>query len=304
MIDYLYLFLYKLFSLLAKILPKKTMDFLLKGLAKFAYKVDKKHNHIINANLKLAFKDSLRKIERDKIGVRVFYNLLQTIIGFIKRDGKSKEEILKDIEFKNSYILQNAIDNKKKIIFITGHYSNWELLPLSVSAKFGINIVGVGRKLDSELMDRVLIKNREKFGIEMVYRKGGLKGIIKALKNGKAVGLLLDQHLGAKQGGVEINFFNHKALHSPSASILARNFQATLIPVFISTNNYKKYTITFYNPLPLIKTENKEQDIIDMTQAQAKITEDIIKEKPNEWFWVHKRWKGFYPEIYKREKNN
>jgi KDO2-lipid IV(A) lauroyltransferase len=301
MIDYLYLSLYKLFSLLAKILPKRGMDYLLKSLAKFAYRVDKKHNHIINTNLKLAFKDRLTQQDRDNIGVRVFYNLLQTIIGFMRRESRSREEILKDIEFKNSHILQTAIDNREKVIFITGHYSNWELLPLSVSAKFGINIVGVGRKLDSELMDRVLIKNREKFGIEMVYRKGGLKGIIKALKGGKAVGLLLDQHLGAKQGGVEIDFFNHKALHSPSASILARNLQATLIPVFISTDNYKKYTITFYNPLPTIKTEDKEQDIIDMTQAQAKITEDVIREKPEEWFWVHKRWKGFYPEIYKRD---
>ncbi len=301
MIDYLYLFLYKFFSLLAKILPKKGMDFLLKGLAKFAYKIDKKHYYIINANLKLAFKDELTQKERDKIGISVFYNLLQTIIGFMKRDNKSKEEILKNIEFKNSHILQEAIEKNRKIIFVTGHYSNWELLSLAVSAKFGINIVGVGRKLDSDLMDKVLIENREKFGIEMVYRKGGLKGIIKALKSGKAVGLLLDQHLGLKQGGIEIDFFNHKALHSPSASILARNFQATLIPAFISTNDYKNYTITFYKPIPYIKTEDKNRDIINMTQAQAKIMEDVIRDRPNEWFWVHKRWKGFYPQIYKMD---
>jgi len=300
MIDYLYLFLYKLFTLLAKILPKRVMDFCLKSLATFAYRVDKKHHHIINANLKLAFKDELTQKERDDIGKRVFYNLLQTIIGFMRRNGKSQEEILKNIEFKNSHILKKAIDSGKKIIFVTGHYSNWELLPPAVSAKFGINIVGVGRKLDSALMDKVLIKNREQFGIEMVYRKGGIKGIIKALKSGKAVGLLLDQHLGAKQGGIEVDFFNHKVLHSPSASILARSFEAQLIPSYISTDDYLNYTITFYPPIKYIKTKNKNQDIIELTQAQAKVMEDVIREKPEEWFWVHKRWKGFYPEIYER----
>ncbi|HHD80336.1 MAG TPA: lipid A biosynthesis acyltransferase, partial [Campylobacterales bacterium] len=72
---------------------------------------------------------------------------------------------------------------------------------------------------------------------------------------------------------------------------------------YISTDDYQNYTITFYEPLPFIKTEDKESDILSMTQAQAKIMEDVIRTKPNEWFWVHKRWKGFYPEIYQRDKS-
>jgi KDO2-lipid IV(A) lauroyltransferase len=298
MIDYIYLFLYKFFTFLAKILPKKAMDFLLKMLSKFAYKVDKKHNHIINANLKLAFGNNLSQKERDNIAERTFYNLLQTIIGFVKRDGKNQDEILKHITFKNEYFVKEALDNCKKIIFITGHYSNWELLSSVISIKFNINLVAVGRKLDSDLMDKILIKNREQFGVEMIYRKGGVKGIIKALKSGKAVGMLLDQHLGAKQGGIEVEFFNHKVLHSPSASIMARSFEAELIPSYISTDDYLNYTVTFYKPIPHIKTDNKRADIFNMTQAQAKIMEDVIRERPEEWFWVHKRWKGFYPNIY------
>jgi len=302
MIDYIYLFLYKSFEFLAKVLPVKVMNFLLRGLSSFVYFFDRKHNHIINSNLKLAFGDKMSQKRRDEIGKRVFYNLLQTIIGFIRRDGKNSEEVLKNITFKNEHILQDYIDKNKKIIFITGHYSNWELSSLAVSAKFGINLVGVGRKLDSNLMDRLLFKNREQFGVEMVYRKGAIKNLLKALKNGKAIGLLLDQHLGAKQGGIEVEFFGHKVLHSPSASILARNFNIDVIPIYVSTDNYSDYTITFYQPIPFIKTDNKEEDIKNMTQAQAKAMEDVIRAKPDEWFWVHKRWKGFYPEIYEREK--
>ncbi len=300
MIDYIYLFLYKSFEFLAKVLPIKVMNFLLRGLSSFVYFFDRKHNHIINSNLKLAFGDKMSQKRRDEIGKRVFYNLLQTIIGFIRRDGKNSEEVLKNITFKNEHILQDYIDKNKKIIFITGHYSNWELSSLAVSAKFGINLVGVGRKLDSNLMDRLLFKNREQFGVEMVYRKGAIKNLLKALKNGKAIGLLLDQHLGAKQGGIEVEFFGHKVLHSPSASILARNFNIDVIPIYVSTDNYSDYIITFYQPIPFIKTDNKEEDIKNMTQAQAKVMEDVIRAKPDEWFWVHKRWKGFYPEIYKR----
>ena len=303
MVDYLYLFTYNSFAFLAKILPINIMNYLLKGLSSFAYKVDKKHHHIINANLKLAFDNKLTQKDRDDIGKRVFYNLLQTIIGFMRRNGRSSDELLQNITFENEHILQEFIDKNKKIIFVTGHYGNWELLPPAITAKFGITLVGVGRKLDSDLMDRVLIKNREQFGVEMVYRKGAMKGLLKALKNGKAVGLLLDQHLGVKQGGVEVEFFGHKVLHSPSASVIARNFEVAVIPAYISTDDYQNYTITFYQPLPFIKTEDKEADILSMTQAQAKVMEDVIRAKPNEWFWVHKRWKGFYPEIYQRYKS-
>ncbi len=299
--DYFYLFLYKFFTLLAKILPKRVMDYILKVLASFAYRVDKKHHHIINANLKLAFGDNLTQKERDNIGKYVFYNLLQTIIGFIKRDGKDANEILKDIEFKNSHILEDAIKSKRKIILITAHYGNWELLPPAIASKFGVELIGVGRKLDSPIMDRVLIKNREQFGVKMIYRKGAMKGLLRALKENKIVGVLLDQHLGKKQGGVEVNFFNKKAFQSPVASILARNFNAIVIPTFISTNDYKNYIVIFYNPLPTIKTSNREEDILKMTQAQSDIMQEVISNRSKEWFWVHRRWKGFYPEIYKRD---
>ncbi|MBD3792764.1 MAG: lipid A biosynthesis acyltransferase [Campylobacterales bacterium] len=300
MIDYVYLFLYKIFALLAKLLPKLVMDGILRGLSWFVYTVDGKHRHIIDANLKLAFGEHLTQAQRDRIGQHTFYNLLQNIIGFMGRNGYSKEKLLEKITFKNASIVENAIINNQKIIFITGHYSNWEMLPPLLTAKFGMTLVGIGRKLDSKVMDKVLIANREKYNVEMLYRKGAIKGGMKALKEGKALGLLVDQHLGAKQGGIEVTFFGHSVLHSPAASVLARSMDAVIIPVFISTENYDHYTVTFYDPILPIKTDNKEGDIVQMTQAQADIMEQVIRNKPDEWFWVHKRWKGCYLEIYQR----
>jgi len=299
MIDYLYLTLYKFFSFLSKIFPKPLMDSLLKSLSWIAYHTDKKHQRIIHTNLKLAFGENLTPLDYKRIGKRTYYNLLQTIIGFMKRYGKSKEELLKNVSFKNEHILQDAIDKNKKIIFVTGHYSNWELLPPAITAKFGITLVGVGRKLDSEVMDKVLLKNREQFSVEMIYRKGAMKNAIKALKQKKAVGLLMDQSLYEQQGAIKVNFFGKSVGHSPAASVLARMFNAKVIPAFISTDDYENYTVTFYEPLPYIKTDNKEEDIRRMTQAQAEITQQVIEAKPEEWFWVHKRWKTYHPELYK-----
>lgn len=302
MVDYVYLFLYKTFTLLVKLLPKSIMDGILRALSWFSYTIDRKHRHIIHANLQLAFGEALSADERDRIGKQTFYNLLQNIIGFMRRSGQPKERLLDKIIFHNEAVVHQALIAGQKIIFITGHYGNWELLPPALTSKFGMTLVGIGRKLDSALMDKVLVANREKYNVEMLYRNGAMKGGIKALKEEKALGLLVDQHLGAKQGGIEVKFFGYSALHSPAASVFARSMNAVIIPAFISTENYDHYTVTFYDPILPIKTENKEQDILQMTQAQADIMEQVIRNKPDEWFWVHKRWKGCYPEIYQRDK--
>lgn len=298
MVDYFYLFSYKLFSFFAKYTPPFFTNFILKVLSKIIYYLKPKYYYIVGENLDIAFPEKYSQKEKKKMTLDVFYNLGQTIIGFMKRKGMNKKELLTNISFKNEEYLLDAIKNKEKIIFITGHYSNWELLPPALASKYNFTLTGIGRKLDSDIMDKILLENREQFGVEMIYRNGAIKGAIKALKQNKIIGLLLDQNLGEKQGGIKVDFFGKMVGHSPAASVLARMFKATMIPAFISTDDYIHYTVTFYKPIPYLKTANKEADILTMTQAQAHITQQVIKEKPQQWFWVHKRWKAYYPEIY------
>jgi KDO2-lipid IV(A) lauroyltransferase len=300
MVDSIYLFLYKFFTLLSKLVPLWMMHGTLRGMAYIAYYVKRKSTRIIFTNLDLAFHGTLNHEKKRAIALRVYYNLAQTIVGFMRRKGLSREALLENVVFENEEILLDALREKRKILFVTGHYSNWELLPPVIAAKYGITLVGVGRKLDSEVMDRVLLENREQFGVEMIYRKGAMKGAIKSLKEGKALGFLVDQSLGEKQGGIKVDFFNHAVGHSPAVSVLARTFETDMIPAFISTEDYEHYKVTFYTPLPYLKTEDKEGDIVKMTQAQADIMQEVITHKPEEWFWVHKRWKVFYPELYKK----
>jgi len=300
MIDYIYLGLYKFFGFILYILPNRAIIILMRGVASFAYFIGRKHNHIINKNLDLAFKNRLSQQEKDIIGKGAYINLLDTVFGIIRREKMSREDVIKNISFEGSEIIHKAIESNREIIFITGHLGNWELISQALAIKFDLTIVGVGRKLDSDLMDNILKKNRERFNVQMVYKKGAMKGVIKALKDKKAVGILIDQSLPIEQGGIEVSFFNNKATHTTLASTLSRRYKVDLIPVFISTNNYIDYHAKIYNPIPYIKTTNQEDDILKMTQAQADIMQMVIEKNPKEWFWQHKRWKVFLPEIYKK----
>lgn len=295
--DYFYLALYKSFGLLLTILPRKATITLMRGLAWFAYTISKKHQRIIHRNLNLAFANTLNEKEKKRIGIDAFINLIDTTFGIIRRDKMEKQEVIKDVNFENEEIIKSYQKSGKQFIFVTGHYGNWELLSQTIAIHFNLTLVGVGRELDSKKMDEILIKNRERFNVEMVYKKGAMKGCIKAITQKKTIGILVDQHLPLTQS-INVNFFNHKATHTPIASILSRKFGIDLIPAYISTNDYEHYTVKIYPPIQSIKTENQEEDLEKMTIAQAKVLEKVIKEKPNQWFWQHKRWKGFHKEIY------
>ena len=297
MVDYLYFGLYKFFAFILKVLPRDIMIKLMRGISWFAYTISKKHQKIINTNLDIAFNNTLNKKEKKAYGISAFMNLLDTTLGIIERDGMSKEEVIKNVTFEGEEIVKKYQDAGKKIIFITGHQGNWELLSQSIAIKFDLTLVGVGRKLDSDLMDKILKENRERFNVEMVYKKGAMKGCIKALGQKKAVGILVDQSIRKNQS-IEVEFFNHPATHTPLASILSRKFEIDLIPAFISTDDYKNYHVKIYEPIKTVKTENQEEDLKQLTQSQANAMQRAIEAHPKEWFWMHKRWKNTEENIY------
>jgi len=303
MVDYLYLGLYKLFGFLLWFLPNALIRVLMKGLGWVTYMFSTKHRNIIHNNLDLAFKPSLDDKEKKKIGVHAFVNLIDTVFGIIKRDGMSRDEVIKNISFEGEEIISRYHKEGKRFILVTGHYGNWELLSQAIAIKFNLVLVGVGRKLDSEVMDRVLKENRERFNVEMVYKKGAMKGCIKAIIQGKTVGILTDQSIHTNQS-IDVDFFGIKATHTPLASILSRKFGLDLLPAFISTEDYVNYKVKIYEPIKAIKTDNQENDLAALTQAQADITEQAIREDPKQWFWMHKRWKIYHNDIYlhKRKK--
>jgi len=262
----------------------------MKGLAWFAYMVSAKHRKIIQGNLDLAFQPPLGDKEKKEIGVHAFMNLIDTVFGIIRRDGMHTDEVLENVSFEGEEIIEKYQKEGKNFILVTGHYGNWELLSQSIAIKFNLTLVGVGRKLDSDLMDKVLKENRERFNVEMVYKKGAMKGCIKSINEGKIIGILTDQGIRKNQS-IEVDFFGRRASHTPLASILSRKFDLDLLPAYISTEDYKHYRVKIYNPIKALKTDVKEEDLATLTQAQADIMEQVIKEDPKQWFWMHKRWK-------------
>jgi len=292
-------FLYYLILIFIKfmaILPKKIRRGFFFFLSRVAYFFGRKTNKIIKANLDLVFDKKLSKDEIEKIQKYSYYNMLLWIQSQIEHLSVDKDEMEEKITFENREIFDNLLKEKKRVILISAHYGNIEVLGYGIN-KFITPLVQVARESNFSKIDDFVKKSREKSGATIIYRHAALKKLIKALMKNQVISLLVDQNINDRDG-VEIEFFGKRANQTTTPAILSRKFDAYILPIAIFNQNNDEYKIKIYEPIKPIKTESEENDIKVSTQLQADALSKIILEDPKQWFWPHKRFKMHYKEIY------
>jgi KDO2-lipid IV(A) lauroyltransferase len=292
-IDFILFFIYKIFKFFVLIIPTSIIKIFLDILVILIYKIDYKHRKIAYANLNFVYKDQLTDIEKTKIVKDSYQNLIYNLYDFILNQTLTLEGFEKKITVKNEHIILDAIKNNRKIILITAHYSNWEFGNTWIPLKYKATTM-VGRAMNNRFFNNELDKTRTRNNTQMLEKKDAARGLIKALKQDRIVGLVIDQH---NSKGIEIDFFGTKVLQSDSSSKLAVKFNAVIIPLFFQRTSFGKYDAIFYDKIEPTDYENINQNQI-LTQLQANIIEKHIKLEPNQWFWQHKRFKVFNKEIY------
>ena len=295
--DRLYLAGFYTLKFLIFILPSSLQNLLAKFLAFAFMKLKKKRFHIVMTNLNLAFGETKTKEEKLEIAKKCYYNFAKYLgINFILNQNTTKQKILKQVVFKNEHFLLDAIRSGRPIIVTTAHFGQWEIFGLAVAARFGASSV-LGRKLDSSVMDKILRANRAQFDVELIDKDGGAKDILKALKARRIVGILVDQNTAPKDG-IKVQFFGKDVLHTPAASVLAQKTNALIINAFIYQKGENLNEICFEQPID-ISTFNKEDAVQKATQMQCSACEEMVRARPEEYFWFHQRFKRFYENEYK-----
>ena len=295
--DRLYLAGFYTLKFLIFILPSSLQNLLAKFLAFAFMKLKKKRFHVVMTNLNLAFGETKSKEEKLEIAKKCYYNFAKYLgINFILNQNTTKQKILEQVVFKNEHFLLDAMKSGRPIIVTTAHFGQWEIFPLAVAAHFGPSSV-LGRKLDSSVMDKILRANRAQFDVELIDKNGGAKDILKALKARRIVGILVDQNTAPKDG-IKVQFFGKDVLHTPAASVLAQKTNALIINAFIYQKGENLNEICFEQPID-ISTFDKEDAVQKATQMQCSACEEMVRARPEEYFWFHQRFKRFYENEYK-----
>ncbi|RPH51860.1 MAG: hypothetical protein EHM85_05120 [Desulfobacteraceae bacterium] len=277
-------------------IPKSIIGFVGKTLGMLIYYLDIPHRRIVKRNLKFAFPEWNDK----KIAIiagRVFQNLGLTILEIIQLALFSKEDFLRNIRIRGEDHLLNAIEGGKGIIIISAHLGNWEAASLFSPCYFGYPITVVARRIESGIINSWILKLRTRFGNSIIDKEGALPEMMQTLRSGKILALLIDQ--GTKKSeGVELAFFGKKVTVTPAAAMLALRCKSPVIPVFCVRGEDQKLTIIIEPPVQLVRTNDLRDDLKTNTQIMTDVIEKAVRKYPDQWLWLHKRWKRFYPELY------
>lgn len=180
-------------------------------------------------------------------------------------------------------------------IIVTGHFANWEIMA-TVLTQSGLPVRITYRKINNPYIDARVRKQRERYGTKFLVQKSTHKGgreLLEALKNGESVALLNDQKFNT---GVSVPFFRQDAMTAQGATRLALKTGRPLLPMAV-TRDGANFTVTFYEPIKLDNTGNREADVLNGVKKVTSFIEDRIREQPAQWFWVHRRWpKALYKE--------
>ena len=182
-------------------------------------------------------------------------------------------------------------DESKGCIFVTPHIGNWELLPY-VSSIIGIPLAIVVRPLDNSFLENMLFKDRAASGQVIIPKRNALFALKNALRQGKSVGILPDQ---GTMKGISVNFFGRKANTTPIPAVLAVTYQRPIVVVACCRkNNSFQFDGFFSDPIwPAKEYKSEKQEIYRLTEEIHKETEYIVRKYPEQYLWIHRRWKEY-----------
>lgn len=241
-------------------------------------------------NIKKAM-PNLTFFQRLKIIFGMWNNLGRNMAEFVGFYSNNYGDLSKFISLDNKTINNlNKIKNSKngELIF-TAHFGNWELFS-QIFAKYNIPFSAVYREMNNNYADSIVTKYREKSGMEMIPK--GQKGVIKLvrdLKNGKKILMLVDQRLS---NGIIVPFFNIPSKTTDSVSVFALKYNYKVYSAVVFRKSFSCAFDMKIEEFEVINTGNLDNDIKCVTEKINKKIEEWIKTKPEQWFWVHDRWKN------------
>ncbi len=239
-------------------------------------------------NLALAFPEKTPR-ERRKILRGEFTSLGRQIAEVCLFPRYTPENVSKIVVYEGFENFERALARKKGVLFLTAHLGAWELSAFAHSL-YGYPLNIVMRPLDNPYIDRLTRAYRTMHGNKAVD-KDFARGLIAAMRKGETVGVLMDTNMIASQG-VFVDFFGIEACTASGIARVALKTDAAVVPGFtIWDPALKKYRLRFDPAVKLIRTADREADVIANTALFTKIIEDYVRRYPDQWLWVHRRWK-------------
>ena len=243
-------------------------------------------NKIIISNLTKAF-PKLSLQEKKNLSKKMWFNYGRILAEYMYiKYFREKEKFSNLITIQNQNILEKIKKESKPVIFISGHFNNFELMAMQID-KAGIDLTTIYRPLNNIFLNPLMERIRKKYICKKQIKKGiaGTKELLQNFKNGSSIALMIDQRVTE---GVMCDFFGQKARTTTIPAQFVKKFNAKIVPIYIERDLENKFTIEINKSIEFSKNETLES----ITLKLNKILEEMILRNPDQWIWTHNRWKN------------
>jgi len=266
-------------------LPLGLRRALARGIGLAAYALGMRRGVTLD-NLRNAFPELSEK-KRRRIARGAYINMAYAVMDGLSSKQLSDEDVARALVIEDWALVQSALDAGKGVLVATAHFGSWELLGQLV-ARRGVKLQAVARSLRGAF-NAELIKGRRKSGMGFIATRGTILSSTRALRRGEMVAMLIDQVLPADRG-VFVPFFGRPACTTPALTMAALRTGAPVF-VFMSVREGDHLRMFVDGPFPVPNSGDRRRDIVEHTAALTRAIERYIRRYPEQWLWLHRRWK-------------
>ena len=269
-------------------LPRRACLAAGRGAGRLYSRLDRRHVAIAVENLRHAFPDWDER-RRQRVARAVYAHLGQVLFDVLRLEGRPREEILAQVEFEGLEHLESARAAGRGVLFVAAHIGHWEIHAVAHSLAYG-RVSVVARPLDNPLLDARLTRLRTLGGNTVISKRKALGAVLKALRSGEGVAILIDQNV-QEQDGIFVDFFGRKAATTTVAAALTLKTGCALVPTRTVLHPDGRCRVIYERPVGLSAAPDRTVAVAALTQLLTSVIERWVRDTPEQWLWIHRRWK-------------
>lgn len=271
------------------VLPRAVARGVAAAIARLLFVLRPKLKKTAEFNLRLAFPD-WTDAQRKEVTGKMVRQLGWMAAEFARFPKLTKDNVAQVVILDGHENFLEAQRRGKGVIYLTGHIGAWELSSFA-HALYGYPLHYMARPLDNQRLDALVNRYRGASGNQPIFKNESARVMLKVLKDAGTVGILADQNTMPEEG-VFVDFFGKAACTTSGIARVAAHTGAAIVPGYaVWDETIRKYQLRFEPAVELICTGDSERDILENTQRFAKVIEGIIRKHPDQWVWMHARWK-------------